>query len=351
MNYIASKRLFTNLVAFTVPFLIAILYGSTFLGQLARNVGSVVSNHSLSLISSEQVQAEIQQSILNATKWLQLSAHLMPDQPYVWQRYGEFSVLVSHADGSVQTIWDNIANEVTNPKVTSSEYILWGHHYRHLHNKTAAFHAYQLASQLNPENREAWYWLGQWYEDDKAWDLAIATYEQGTIKDEGDIGASTLIYQIGRIKLYEMSPPDLNGAWQAFESVLIIDDYTPGSIIKISTYYNRCFILTLGKLWSDAATECKQALELNPEHFWSNVTYANVLWELGRQTEAWNAIQKAAEIDPTSKYTYRAMGVFFMAEGSNNSARIMFEKVLEIDPLDKIAQDSLNSLNKGSVTE
>ncbi len=208
-----------------------------------------------------------------------------------------------------------------------------------------AAQAYQQAVTLSSENRDIWYELGQVNMSRKEWYVALQAFEQGLAANEGhQVGLSNLYYSIGRIKQASLSPPDLDGAWDAYERALALDDYASHLWQKGETYFRRGLILTSQKRWDEAVLEYRKTLAFNKQHYYAHFFLASALWREDEGEQAERILQQAIDLDPTRKQAYQLLGDFYRAEGEIAKATAMYNKVLELDPQDKKAREALKML-------
>jgi TolB-like protein/DNA-binding winged helix-turn-helix (wHTH) protein/Flp pilus assembly protein TadD len=84
--------------------------------------------------------------------------------------------------------------------------------------------------------------------------------------------------------------------------------------------------------WSDAETEFKRAIELNPGYDTAYRKYSNFLVARGRVSEALVAARKALELDPLSPTLGTHLGWFMFLGGQADQAIEQLRKTIELDP-------------------
>lgn len=209
-----------------------------------------------------------------------------------------------------------------------------------------AISAYLSAAQLLPGNRDIWYELGQAYSIRQEWDLALQAYEQGLQANSGQVGLSNFYFRVGIMRQYSLSPRDFEGALEAYDQALKLDDYSIEFWTKADTYYQRGVIFARSMRWKATLEEYRKAIVLNPQHYWAHLMSASALWELGKKEEAKEMAQDAIGLNPEEKNAYLLLGNFYRLEGDVAHAWDMFNKAVELDPQDDQAREELENLNK-----
>lgn len=213
-------------------------------------------------------------------------------------------------------------------------------------NWEKALEAYRQASRSSPDNRDIWYELGQLYTQRKDWIPALEAYRRGIAASSGQVGRSTLYLQLGNVLQSSSKPPDLKGAWAAYEQALSLDDYAGGTWAKVSTYNQRGYILAAQKRWDEAVQEYQRALALDGRAYWVYLSLANALWNLGKGDEAKATLRRAIELNPKLPNAYRLLGYFYTKDGAIQDARLMYSRVLELDPRDSKTRQALEGLGR-----
>jgi len=84
--------------------------------------------------------------------------------------------------------------------------------------------------------------------------------------------------------------------------------------------------------WSEAESECKHALDLDPNSADAHEAYAHVLSYTGRHAEALAEIRRAADLDPLNVRIGALEGAFLINAGRANEASAKLGKTLELEP-------------------
>jgi tetratricopeptide (TPR) repeat protein len=209
-------------------------------------------------------------------------------------------------------------------------------------------------TKSEPKNADAWYGLGNAYNNLKRHDDAIEAYRQALHIDPKDADAWTNLgvtyYNLSRhndaINAYRQAlhidPKDAN-AWnnlgvtygelernddaiEAYRKALHIDPKTANAWFNLGVAY--------GKLEShdDAVEAHRQALRVNPKHAsaWNNLGIA--YGKLGRDDDAIEAFRQALHIDPENASAWNNLGVAYNNLKRHDEAIEAYRQALRICP-------------------
>jgi tetratricopeptide (TPR) repeat protein len=207
-----------------------------------------------------------------------------------------------------------------------------------------ALAAFLRASQIAPDYRDAWYALGRAYVARQEGRQALEALRRGLEAQTGRAGRSNLLYWMGHVQQYVLTPRDLEGAAAAYEQALALDDYPVEPGQKVETYHQSGVLFAMQKRWEQAIPEYRRALAENSKHYAAHLSLAQALWQVGQHEEAIAEARVALEIDPDRKNAYRMLGNFYAAERNVAEALAMYERVLEIDPQDEQVRKLLEAL-------
>ncbi len=84
--------------------------------------------------------------------------------------------------------------------------------------------------------------------------------------------------------------------------------------------------------WSGAEDQCRRALELDPSSADAHYTYAHLLSNLGRHTEALEEMKRARELDPINLRISALEGQFLLHAGQTEEALDKLRKIVEFSP-------------------
>ena len=84
--------------------------------------------------------------------------------------------------------------------------------------------------------------------------------------------------------------------------------------------------------WNGAESECRRAIELNPNYATAHSWYSLYLGAMGRKAEALIEAQRARELDPLSPSVGIRLAGAYLATGQHDQALQELTKTLELDP-------------------
>ncbi len=252
-----------------------------------------------------------------ALAWFERAVAVEPDWGEPWYRMGEAYKTQQKLDKAQQS-WDK------------------------------ALKVLQQAAGRSPDNRDTWYVLGQVYAERKELDAALQAFQRGIGASPRKVGLSNLYLSIGNIRQFALSPPDLDGAWAAYQQALAIDNYSDelGMSMKALTHHSIGLILASRERWNEARREFQQAVSLAQYDTWFHVSLARSLWKLGQREPAKEQARRALDIYRENVDAYRLLGDISRAEGNVVEARAMYTKVLELAPQDDAARKAIEKLGR-----
>ena len=109
-------------------------------------------------------------------------------------------------------------------------------------------------------------------------------------------------------------------------------------------YYFIGFASLKLNLYTQAEKYLLKAQNLKPNNFGHNNNLGNLYFLLNKFKNAIQFYSNAIDIKPDQIAPYASSGMAYMNLGEKKEARILFQKVLQIDPSNKIAQKLLNQL-------
>jgi len=95
---------------------------------------------------------------------------------------------------------------------------------------------------------------------------------------------------------------------------------------------------------TEAAESCLHAIDIDPDAFDVNIAAGKVLQEIGDYKEALRYLVKARSIDSKSAEVYRLLGDLFLDQRKFDAARIQYEQVLSLEPMDVRARTRLGDI-------
>ena len=221
----------------------------------------------------------------------------------------------------------------------------WGKQSNRDGNFQSALRWFQVISDLEPNSRDPWYYLGKVYISMGKPEDSLAALNEGLKRMEGDeVGHSNLLFQVGLIYQYYLSPTDINAALTAYERALIINEYyLIGE--KVETFARQGDLYQSQGKWIEAINNFEQALTMDPNHYAAQTWLARSMWKgLGDLEGAERAYRRAIDIFPEGKSAYLGLGALLKSKGDTGGAREMYCEVIKIDPMNKPALMALGVL-------
>jgi tetratricopeptide (TPR) repeat protein len=219
-----------------------------------------------------------------------------------------------------------------------------GRLYRITQQPAKALPLLQRASGWAPDNRDVWYEIGQTHIARREGREALEALRHGLDAQTGRAGKSNLLFWIGYVQQYVLTPRDIEGARAAYEQALALNDFPIESAQKAETYYQSGILRALQKDWKQAIQEYRQALAANPKHYAAHISLAQTLWQVGQREAAYEQAREALALDPGKKLAYHVLGNFYAAERKVAEASAMYTRALEIDPQDAQVRKALDAL-------
>jgi len=205
------------------------------------------------------------------------------------------------------------------PKNADAWYGL-GNAYNNLKRHDDAIEAYRQALHIDPKDADAWTNLGVTYSDLSRHNDAIEAYRQALHIDPKHANAwNNLGVTYGELERHD-------DAIEAYHQALHIDPKTANAWFNLGIAY--------GKLEShdDAIEAHRQALRVNPKHAsaWSNLGIA--YGKLGRDDDAIEAFSQALHIDPENASAWNNLGVAYNNLKRHDNAIEAYRQALRIGP-------------------
>jgi tetratricopeptide (TPR) repeat protein len=216
--------------------------------------------------------------------------------------------------------------------------------YKSMQDWEKALQSFEQASKRAPDNRDIWYELGQVYTARQEWGSALQAYKRGARATTGQMKASDFFFAMGVTRQIYLN--DLDGAWDAYQQALKLDDFSATAGNKLETFVWRGTILQAQQRWDQAVQDYERAVALFPQDFRLRLGLAQSLWPLGRHEPAKASALRATELQPKDKTAFRWLADVYAAEGNVANARKMYTQVLALDPQDTSARQALEKLSK-----
>ncbi len=238
------------------------------------------------------------------------------------------------ADSAVAT-WSPIAAEI------SDEMFDWALNSRRADDRMQALEWYELATQLTPDLADGWYFAGRMLEVEGQPTAAQSHYLTALEQETAErVGRSDIAFRLAALA-WANEDGDSAEMWAA--QALADDRFQEWQPFQV--YYLQGEMARLNEQPARAAAAYREVIARQPEHYWAHVHLGGLVWTLEQQfEEAQTLLRRAAEIDPTRKWAFRALGDVYREAGNSAEAIEMYRQALAIDPNDSLAQTYLTEL-------
>ncbi|MGB3534010.1 MAG: tetratricopeptide repeat protein [Microcoleaceae cyanobacterium] len=188
---------------------------------------------------------------------------------------------------------------------------------------------YRKAIELNPEFFWAYNNLGEALIKLKKWQEAIPIYQKAIeLNPEFFWAYNNLGEALIKLEKWQEAIP-------VYQKAIELDSKF------VWAYANLAMALTQLNRWQAAAEIYQKATEYNPDLFWLQESYAESLLHLNRWQAAETVLSHAATLEPKSYLNHYKLGKVLMQLQRWQEAIACFQKVLEIKPNFKSAEQKL----------
>jgi tetratricopeptide (TPR) repeat protein len=331
---VASKRAAGRVSGLVLVSLLLALQGAEMLGQGRTNAAaSVLGRAVLSAPGEErrEIAAQAETLFLRA-------AAIAPGRRAMWRGLG-FALLVQGREDEAVAAWQTAGG-------MADEFVCWGDQEWAAGRSSDALEWYRRAGAVEPGLRDAWFYLGQVYEELQRWEKALEAYGQAAeANTAGNVHGSVPHYRAGLIYHRRLEPPHLEEALLAYEAAIEVGDFGTAREEADCHYQKGDCIQKVGGDLVESIASHRRALGLNPEHVSAHVSLGAAYYTLyGDAAAAEDEIRKAIAINPETKWAYVRLGNVYRLEGRADEAAAMYERALEIDPAFQIARERLEGL-------
>ena len=228
----------------------------------------------------------------------------------------------------------------------------------------------QIAQKLNPNDPTAYYELGGAYSQLKNFDEAISSYRRALELKPDDAKS---LAQLANVLWVTGKPNDAvepaqratqlqpnNELFAGTLGMVLVDSkrYTEAvpalthaialsPTYKLALQYLGGAYYRLNQLDESVAT-LHRLVELNPQDADAQISYAFILAEQGKASEAFEAAQRALTLkaDPNNPLLHYALGVGYRAQGKTAEANAAFQIVLDSTTVEPQLKDKVRGLMK-----
>jgi len=210
--------------------------------------------------------------------------------------------------------------------------LVWGKEANHIGRFKIAIAWYELAANIEKDNRDPWYYMGLAYAGHGDLDRALKFFSMGLGRSWGrETSVSDFYFQIGHTKRQRLNPPDFEGAREALSKAIEVDDFTRTSA-KAEALYQLGSIAEYYGNNQKALEFYQQALRIDDAHYAATVSSARVYWKMGDVEQAVELYRAAIRLHPESAWAYLELAQLYQQVGELDLARLVFCRVRELDP-------------------
>ncbi len=175
--------------------------------------------------------------------------------------------------------------------------------------------------------------------------LSLASQKEHLVKaPTKNVNAYTL-YLKGLHYWYKLTPPDNYKAIECFQQAIELEPGYAQAYAMMAIVYSNLGAtgqLKPEKAFGFASEYSDKALKLDDSLAESHIAKARVyLFYEKKWQDAYNALQKAMQLNPAYTEAYRLLGYYYIVVGKKDEAVKILEKALEIDPLSTVINNYL----------
>lgn len=293
-------------------------------GAAARNAGFLAWNRSL-------VDAGNAAYAVQAAAALERAAALGPERASVWRTLGYARLNLNQPEGAVEA-WRN------DPRL-SRELAGNGQAARRSGQPDEALAWFQYATQVAPDDVDAWLDLGAAFEARGNWQAAVETYGEGIAR--AGVPSGDLYFRLARARFNLGWPVDYNAVLNAADQALETDRFVHDWSRLQSHYFRGVALQGLGRE-REALAEFRIVAAERPDDYWGLVNLGALIWRLEGDAEAAEGYLRAAlAVDSARKPAYLNLAEVYWATGRRAAAAELYRAVLTIDPADPTANSRL----------
>jgi superkiller protein 3 len=209
---------------------------------------------------------------------------------------------------------------------------------------------YNRALVIQPGLADAWYALGLAYQQQEQWSDAINAYTAALEAETWqNVQPGDVYYRLGQIYQNAAASQDLEKALEMYAAALDSDAFS-SETIRADVHYKRGEIyFWLGRRPSESMAEYRQAIALDPEHYWAHLRLGQALYQTYQDVDR-AVVELQLAIDcwpsgPSQKWPYRILGDIYQEAGMTTEAIAAYQEALRFDPQDEQVADKLAALS------
>lgn len=296
-------------------------------GVVARNRGFLAFNRAQMTITGPADDESIQRGI----DQLEQATSRAPSYDSAWRALGYLYYARGEESQAIDA-WRQAGGDV------GGELLRKGVAAEAVADSTAALDWYRRATAVQPGLVDAWLRAGDILEQDSEWDTATEWLAAGSTANPTNSDLHFRLARVHRRAATAQWPDILELTERAIEQDEFLYDWN----LFQSHLLRADGLREMGDL-PGALAEVTWVMERRPDDYWATLGRADLIWRLEQQTEEAERLFLAAiAIDPTNKWAYRQLAEFYVAQGRANEAKPLFERVIQLDPNDQIANEWLS---------
>jgi len=312
---------------------ILLLIRPGYLEKIRQNVGLLYFTHALNLeFPWPDMKEGREDALLRAARWLSAASQ----EEAVSYPLGTVYALAGEETEATDT-WRQGTGIV--PKLLE-----FGKRAYRMREYEVAIQWFQRAARVEPDNRDPWYYLGLAYAGRGDLHQSIESFTTGLSRSWGrETGTSDLYFQIGHTKRHRIHPPDFQGAWEAHQKAIELDDFKIKRHRAEALYQIGTILEWRGK-WQDAIESYQKALSVNPSHYSAQMGLARIYKRRGDISQSIETYRKAVRIQPRNKRAYIELGLLYKEIGRYDLATRALCQASMLDPNDRHVKDLLDEI-------
>ena len=175
--------------------------------------------------------------------------------------------------------------------------------------------------------------------------LALQTYGEAIeAESHENVGRSDVWFTQGWLAAYVLKPNNVGLAILAFEHSIYTNDFSQGNTGLANAYFQLGHVYFRVGDFPGAEHSYRRSIEIAPLVSAYRVSLSAVLFQLGKEQEAFSTLTEVLRVDPNQLEGLLAMGEYYKSVGDVENAKSMFVRALIKWPKDKRASDLLKSL-------
>jgi tetratricopeptide (TPR) repeat protein len=274
-----------------------------------------------------------------ADKLLHKAVTYSPDN-YSARRAIGYLLLSNGQEREAITTWQEM-------NLSGDELVAWGKIAESAGQWESAVVWHQRATVLASQSSIPWHHMAQIYEEQEAWELSLAAYQEAIVRNEWgtlSIRSGDAYARMALIYYSRLQPPSFDEALAVSEAAIQQGSFST-SWSESQVHYLRGRVLWQNGNREEAYKEFQTAVRLNGEdaeaHYWLGTAHYTVANDL---SQAEMEMRTALALRPNNKWPYIFLGRIYSEIGRRQEAVELYQQALVIDPNDTAVQERLAEL-------